>query len=117
MEFRHKDCLHCTIIKEVGRRLENGEISGRGTLDNLVLVMADILATAPIEDAKKMKGAIMQNLSEAEAQARHRIDYEIDFARKGRGRRRDCPAGQRLAVGCRTDEICRRKMKAGGTRS
>jgi hypothetical protein len=82
MEFRHKDCLHCTIIQEVGCRLENGEISGSGALDNLVLVMADILATASIEGAKEMKGAIMQNLSEAEAQARHRTDHESTFARQ-----------------------------------
>jgi len=82
MEFRHNDCLHCTIIKEVGRRLENGEINGRGALDNLVLVMADILATASIEGAKEMKGAITRSLSEAEAQARHRIDHESAFARK-----------------------------------
>ena len=83
MEFRHNGCLHCTIIKEVGRRLENGEINGRGALDNLVLVMADILATASIEGAKEMKGAITRSLSEAEAQARHRIDHESAFARKG----------------------------------
>ena len=82
MEFRHNDCLHCTIIREVGRRLENGEINGRGALDNLVLVMADILATASIEGAKEMKGAIMQNLSEAEAQARHQTDHELAFARQ-----------------------------------
>ena len=98
MEFRHNDCLHCTIIKEVGRRLENGEISGRGALDNLVLVMADILATASIEEAKEIKSAIMQNLSEAEAQARHRIDHEIGLR------------SQRL----RTNEGLTSSMTAGG---
>src|SRR5260370_11117502 len=83
MEFRHNDCLHCTIIREVGRRLENGEINGKGALDNLVLVMADILATASIEGAKEMKGAIMQYLSEAQAQSLHRLGHESAFARKG----------------------------------
>jgi len=55
MEFSHKDCLHCAILQEVGRRLENDEIDGKGALDNLALVMADILATAPVETAEEMK--------------------------------------------------------------
>jgi hypothetical protein len=74
MKFGRRDCLHCTIIRGVGRRLEDGEINGIGALDNLVRVMADVLATASIEKAEEMKGAIMQDLSEAEAHARQRTD-------------------------------------------
>jgi hypothetical protein len=72
MEFGHKNCLHCAILREVGRRLENDEIDGKGALDNLVLVMADILAAAPAETAEEMKGAIMQNLSEDAVRERRR---------------------------------------------
>ena len=82
MEIGVKYCLHCTIIKEVGRRLESGEVSGRGALDNLVLVMADILATASIEEADEMMSAVMQDLSEAEAVARQRTFHESSAACK-----------------------------------
>jgi hypothetical protein len=80
MEFGHKDCLHCAILQEVGRRLENDEIDGKGALDNLALVMADILATAPAETAEEMKGAIMQNLSETAVRERRRTVGESAIA-------------------------------------
>jgi hypothetical protein len=80
MEFAHKDCLHCAILQEVGRRLENDEIDGKGALDNLVLVMADILAMAPVETAEEMKGAIMQNLSEVVVRERRRTVSESAIA-------------------------------------
>ena len=93
IRFGRRNCLHCMIVKEVGRRLENGEISGRGALNNLVLVMADILATASVEEAKEMISAIIVDLSEAEPQARQRNVHESAFARRrGSGRRKDCPA-------------------------
>jgi hypothetical protein len=80
MEVSHKDCLHCAILQEVGRRLENDEIDGKGALDNLALVMADILATAPVETAEEMKGAIMQNLSEDAVRERRRTVGESAVA-------------------------------------
>ena len=93
VRFGRRNCLHCVIVKEVGRRLENGEISGWGALNNLVLVMADILATAPIEEAKVMISAIIADLSEAEPRARQRNVHESAFARRRGSRRwKDCPA-------------------------
>ena len=78
-----KECLHCTIIEEVGRRLENGVVSGRGALDSLVLVMADILATASAGDADEMMSAVIQDLSKAEAKARQRAFHESALASRG----------------------------------
>src|SRR5438445_12587329 len=83
MVILHNDSMNSMISKECGVLPDNGEINGKGTLDNLVLVMTDILATPSIEGAKEIKGAITRSLSEAEAQARHRIDHESAFARKG----------------------------------
>jgi hypothetical protein len=47
--------------------------------------MADILATASIEEAREMTCAIMQDLSEAEALARQRAVHESAFARRELG--------------------------------
>ncbi len=86
MESWRQGCLHCAIVKEIGRRLESGEISGKAALDKLVLVMADILATASIEEAGEMARAIMQDLPQAEVQARQRTMQVSAFARRqGRG--------------------------------
>jgi hypothetical protein len=74
METLHHDCLHCLVVREVGRRLESGEICGRKALEKLMLVMADILAMASIDDvehtAKEFTGALVDLV----AQARQRID-------------------------------------------
>ena len=88
MEFVPKDCLHCTILQEVGRRLENGQIDGRGALDHLILVMANILATASTEDADEMMSTVEQDLLEAEVRARQRTVRDSAIALEGRGRRR-----------------------------
>jgi hypothetical protein len=88
MKFGHKSCLHCTILEEVGRRLENGEIDGQGALDDLILVMAEIMATAPIEDAGEMMRTVEQDLSEAEVRARQRIVRDSAIALEGGRRRR-----------------------------
>ena len=87
MEFGSKDCLHCTILREVGHRLESGEIDGRHALGDLILVMAEIIATAPIEDADEMMSTVEQDLSEAEVRARQRIVRESAVALKGVRRR------------------------------
>jgi hypothetical protein len=93
IRFGRKNCLHCLIVKAIGRRLEYGEISRWGAMNNLVLVMADILATVPIEEAKKITSAIIASLSEAEVKARERHIHEPALARRrGWGRRKDCPA-------------------------
>ena len=79
--------MHCTILQDVGRGLENGEIDERGALDDVILVMVEILATAPIEDADEMISAVEQDLSEAEVGARQRNVRDSAIALKG-GRRR-----------------------------
>jgi hypothetical protein len=87
MESGRRDCLHCTILQDVGRGLENGEIDERGALDDVILVMVEILATAPIEDADEMMSAVEQDLSESEVRARQRNVRDSAIALKG-GRRR-----------------------------
>ena len=88
MDFDHKDCLHCTILQEIGRRLENGDIDGQHALDGLVLVMAEIIATAPTEDADEIMSTVGQDLSEAEVRARQRIVRDSAIALEGGRRRR-----------------------------
>jgi hypothetical protein len=88
MEFVHKDCLHCTILQEVGRRLENGQIDGQGALDDLVLVMAEIMAAAPTEDADELMNTVEQDLMDAVARARQRTLRESAAVLSG-GRRRE----------------------------
>ena len=87
MEFGGKDCLHCTILREVGRRLESGEIDGRHALGDLILVMAEIIATAPIEGVDEMMSTVDQDLSEAEVRARQRTVRESAVALKDVRRR------------------------------
>jgi hypothetical protein len=77
------ECLHCTIIKEVGRCLESGEVTGKGAVDKLVLVMADILAMASIEQADEMMCTIIEHLSEAEAQARSKLSLSWPWLAQG----------------------------------
>ena len=107
--FGEKDCLHCTIVREVGLRLENGEVSGKGALDSLILVMADVLATAPMWEADKMMSTVMQDLSEAEARARRRNLDEPAFARTGAEDERGSTRQVTSPAGYVPDEICVRE--------
>ena len=68
-----KRCLHCSILSEIGRQLETGMIDGQQALDDLVLVVADILATVPPDRARGMMVGIVKTLSVAEARARERM--------------------------------------------
>jgi hypothetical protein len=88
MDFGHKDCLHCTILQVIGRRLENGDIDGQHALDGLVLVMAEIIATAPTEDVDEIMSTVGQDLLEAVVRARQRTVRESAIALKGGRRRR-----------------------------
>jgi hypothetical protein len=76
MVLRHERCLHCSILSEIGRQFEAGQIDGQRALDNLVLVIADILATAPPHRARGMVAGIIQSLPAAEARARERMKRE-----------------------------------------
>ena len=73
---RSERCLHCSILSEIGRQFEAGQIDGQRALDNLVLVMADILATVPPNRARGMMAGIIQTLPAAEARARERMKGE-----------------------------------------
>ena len=72
MESGHKDCLHCMIVKEVGRRLERGDICGRSAMDKLLQVMADILALTSLEDVEHAAKEMVQDLVDLVEQARQR---------------------------------------------
>ena len=82
MGLRREHCLHCSIGDEIGRQLETGTIDGQRALDNLVLVMADILATAPPNQARGMMAGIIQILPAAEAHARERMKREPTLPRR-----------------------------------
>jgi hypothetical protein len=75
-------CLHCDIIEEIGRRLESGTFSGQQALDDLVLVLADVLATAPADQAQELMVGIVQALPSAEARARERMKQEPSLQRR-----------------------------------
>jgi hypothetical protein len=70
MDSSHSECLHCFIVKEIGRRLDKGEICGRSALDKLVLVMADLLALVSFEEVEEAIKGVLQDLSEAAVLAR-----------------------------------------------
>lgn len=80
MVLRRERCLHCSILNEIGRQFEAGQIDGQQALDNLVLVMADILATAPPHRARGMMAGI--SLPVAEARARDRMKREPILQRR-----------------------------------
>ena len=73
---RSERCLHCSILSEIGHQLETGMIDGQRALDNLILVVADILATVPPNRARGMMAGIIQTLPAAEARARERMKGE-----------------------------------------
>ncbi len=75
-------CLHCAVVEEIGRRLEAGAISGQQALDDLVAVMADVLATAPADQASEMLDAIIMELPAAEARSRERMKQEPSLERR-----------------------------------
>ena len=82
MVLRRERCLHCSILNEIGRQFEAGQIDGQRALDNLVLVIADILATAPPHRARGMVAGIIQSLPAAEARARDRMKREPILQRR-----------------------------------
>jgi len=82
MGLRHERCLHCSILDDIGRQLETGTIDGQRALDNLVRVMADILAAAPPNPARGMMAGIIQILPAAEAHARERMKRETALQRR-----------------------------------
>jgi hypothetical protein len=73
MGRKAKPCLHCSILSEIGHQLETGVIDGQQALDDLVLVVADILATVPPDRARGVMAGIIKTLSAAEARARERM--------------------------------------------
>jgi hypothetical protein len=73
MTFDRDGCLHCCIVKEVGRRLEAGMIDGQTAVDDLVLVIAEVLAAAPPDQAQDVIGAITSALRDAESRSRQRL--------------------------------------------
>jgi hypothetical protein len=75
-------CLQCAIIEEIGRRLEGGTFSGQQALDDLVLVIADVLATAPAGQARELMAGVVQALPSAEARARERMKREPSLQRR-----------------------------------
>jgi hypothetical protein len=82
MIFDRGRCLHCDIIEEIGRRLEGGTFSGQQALDDLILVLADILATTPADQAQELMAGIVQALPSAEAHARERMKQEPSLQRR-----------------------------------
>jgi hypothetical protein len=82
MEFEDQNCLHCLIFKEIGRRLENGQICGKGALEKLAMVMAEIVATAPVDERRELINGISVKLWRAEAEARQRVTHKFSIAPK-----------------------------------
>ena len=82
MTVDREPCLHCDIIEEIGRRLESGTFSGQQALEDLVLVMADVLATAPTDQARELMAGIVRALPSAEARARERMKQEPSLQRR-----------------------------------
>lgn len=77
MESGHKDCLHCLIVREVGRRLETGDICGQSAMHKLLQVMADILALTSLEDVEHSAKEIVLDLVELVEQARQRTMRDL----------------------------------------
>jgi hypothetical protein len=72
MDLTREDCLHCSIVGEIGRRLDRGTIDGQQALEALVLVLAELLATAPLDQLEHRMAEVVRALGLAESQARER---------------------------------------------